>query len=80
MTPGLRLRRLCDQLTHLADVMDDPREATASPQAVEECLVQLEASAMLLEHQLDEQASLSATIVPALPRQQTGRPVLRNSD
>jgi hypothetical protein len=52
MTPSLRIRRLCARLTQLSDVVDQAREATASPPSVEQCLSQLEANAMLLEHEL----------------------------
>jgi hypothetical protein len=55
MKPSLRIRRLCERLHFLADILDKVRGAPTSPIAVDECIVQLEATAMLLEHQLSGQ-------------------------
>jgi hypothetical protein len=60
MTPSLRIRRLCDRLRFLADVLDKVRGAPASPPAVDECIVQLEASTMLLDHELSGQPPATA--------------------
>jgi hypothetical protein len=66
MPPGHRIRRLCARLHFLADILHKMRGAPASPPGVEDCVVQLEASAMLLEHQLDEQGSVAETLLPTL--------------
>jgi hypothetical protein len=63
MPPSLRIRRLCDRLHFLADVLDKVHGAPASPSALEEYIVRIEASALLLEHHLDEQARLAATLL-----------------
>jgi hypothetical protein len=63
MPPSLRIRRLCDRLHFLADVLDKVHGAPASPSALEECIGQMEASDLLLEHYLDEHARLAATLL-----------------
>jgi hypothetical protein len=66
MPPSLCIRRLCDRLHLLANILDKVCGAPASPSAVDECIVQIEASVMLLEHHLDEQARLAATLLPII--------------
>jgi hypothetical protein len=66
MPPSHHIRHLCDRLYFLADVLDKVRGAPVSPSAIEECIVQIEASALLLEHHLDEQARLAATVLPTI--------------
>jgi hypothetical protein len=67
MPPSIRIRRLCDRLHFLADVMDRMRGAPSSPSSLDECIAQLEANAMLIEHQLNEQSPAIATVLPARP-------------
>jgi hypothetical protein len=67
MPPSLRIRRLCARLHFLADLLEKVRGAPASPPAVEECIVELEASAMLLEHQLSDRPAVTATLIPIRP-------------
>ena len=67
MPPSQRIRRLCARLHFLANLLEKMRGAPASPASLEECLVQLEASAMLIEHQLSDQPPVTATILPARP-------------
>jgi hypothetical protein len=75
MRPGLRIRRLCTQLAHLADVLDDGRAPIASPSSLEECLGQMEANAMLIEHQMSDPPPVIAKIHPVRPSD-ARRPVL----
>ena len=67
MPPTERLRRLSARLHFLADVLDRMRGAPSSPPTLDECIVQLEANAMLIEHQLNEEPPVIATVVPTRP-------------
>jgi hypothetical protein len=77
MPPSQRIRRLCARLHFLADILEKMRGAPASPPSLDECLVQLEASAMLIEQQLSDQPPVIATILPARPYRRPERPSAR---
>ena len=61
MPPSLRIRRVCARLHFLADLMEEVRKIPASPPAIEDCIVRIEASAKLLEHELHEEPPATAT-------------------
>jgi hypothetical protein len=67
MTPSLRIRRVCIRLHLMVDLLEKVGGAPASPPGVEDCIVQIEATVMLLESQLTGQRRLSTPVLPTRP-------------